>query len=145
MAVWQQVLRGERLGVGSVSVERQQQRCTFLHHSYPRVAPAAYPPLVPLGQPEPPLQLQVVPRRVRPTLAPDRHDRPRLPTSHYLCQPAVEFSSPPRCLPRQAPPTPPALPPAPPPAGPARRPPPRLPPPVGALAPVGPQPPPVLY
>src|SRR5262245_13536965 len=128
MAVWQQVLRGERLGVGSVSVERQQQRCTFLHHSHPCVAPAVYSPLVPLGQPEPPLQLQVVPRRVRPALAPDRHEQPCLPASHYLCQPAVELPSPTPVLPRQSHVTVP----------------PRSPPPVAAPAPVGPQPPPVL-
>src|SRR5262249_50127566 len=79
VAVGQQVLRGERLGVTLLRVESQQQRRAPLHHAPPGVAPAVYLPLVPLGAAEPPLHLQVVTRRSRASLAPDRHEQPRTP------------------------------------------------------------------
>src|SRR5215510_6775039 len=59
VAVGQQVLRGERLGVALVGVEHQQQRRPLLHQAHPSVTTAVYIPLMPLGTAEPPLQLQV--------------------------------------------------------------------------------------
>ena len=43
-----------------MSVQRVHQRRPFLDHPDPRMAVAVDPTLVPLGHPEPPLQLQVV-------------------------------------------------------------------------------------
>lgn len=58
--VRQQVINGERLRVSDVSVQRMHHRWSFLHDPHPRVAMAMDPTLVPLGQAEPALQIQIV-------------------------------------------------------------------------------------
>jgi hypothetical protein len=58
--VWQKIIDTERVGVGPMGVQRVHQRRSLLDHPDPRMAVAVDPTLVPLGQAEPPLQLQVV-------------------------------------------------------------------------------------
>jgi hypothetical protein len=50
----------ERPGVGVVGIQRMDQRRSFLDDPNPGVATAVDPTLMPLGQPEPTLQIQVV-------------------------------------------------------------------------------------
>ena len=58
--VRQQVVDAERFGVGVVGVQRVHQRRPFLDDPHPRVAMAVDPTLMPLGQAEPALQIEIV-------------------------------------------------------------------------------------
>jgi hypothetical protein len=58
--VRQQVVDAERFGVGVVGVQRMHQRRPFLDDSHSRMAMAVDPTLMPLGQAEPALQIQIV-------------------------------------------------------------------------------------
>src|SRR5262249_46664621 len=55
-----QILDAERSRVGGMSIQGQQQRRSFLDDPNPRMARAVDPTLMPLGQGEPPLQVEVV-------------------------------------------------------------------------------------
>jgi hypothetical protein len=58
--VWQQVVDAEWFGVGVVGVQRVHQCRPFLDDPHSRVAMAVNPTLMPLGQAEPALQIEVV-------------------------------------------------------------------------------------
>jgi hypothetical protein len=58
--VRQQVLNIKRPGVGVVGIQRMNQRRSFLDDPHPDMSMAVDPTLMPLGQPEPTLQIQVV-------------------------------------------------------------------------------------
>src|SRR5512135_905636 len=55
--VRQQISDAKRLGVGEVGVQRMHQRRSLLDDPHPRVAVAVDPTLMPLREPEPPLQV----------------------------------------------------------------------------------------
>ena len=58
--VRQQVVDAERFGVGVVGVQRVDQGRPFLDNPHTRVAMAVDPTLMPLGQAEPALQIEIV-------------------------------------------------------------------------------------
>ena len=73
----QQRGRVEGFGVQVMRVQRRHQRRPLLNQPHPRVCMAVNPTLVPFGQPEPALQIQIVLRQV------DRTDeQPRRPGRH---------------------------------------------------------------
>src|SRR5438270_321935 len=67
-----------------MSVQYQQQGRSLLDDAHPRMAVAVNSPLVPLGRPEPPFQLQVVLGRLLALPTSDAHKQSRLPTAHQL-------------------------------------------------------------
>src|SRR6516162_11601719 len=87
LAVGKQLRGGEQPVPRAVGVEGGQQRRSFPHQAYPRVLLTMNPPLMPLGQPEPTLQIQVVPGHVA-RLATDKE--PGLPAGHELAQMLVK-------------------------------------------------------
>ena len=58
--VRQQVVDAEQFGVGVVGVQRVHQSRPFLDNPHSRMAMAVDPTLMPLGQPEPALQIEIV-------------------------------------------------------------------------------------
>lgn len=62
-------------------VERQEQGWAFLHDSYSRVATSVNLALVPLGNPEPAFEFQIVPRQVR---SPFASKKSHLKTRHHF-------------------------------------------------------------
>ena len=63
-----------------VRVQRQQYRRPFLHQPHADVTMSMNPTLVALGQAEPPLQIEIVPRQSR-VISPD--EQPRGETPHH--------------------------------------------------------------
>ena len=59
-AVGNQVLRGERLGMVHVGIEREDQGRALLNESHAGMAAAVNPPFVALRFAEPTLQVQIV-------------------------------------------------------------------------------------
>ena len=64
-------------------IQHQHQGRPLLHDAHPRMRMTVDAPLMTLGQPEPPFQLQVVFRQSQGVAA---AEQPRLPTSHLLRQ-----------------------------------------------------------
>src|SRR6266699_9734 len=67
-----------------MSVQYQQQGRSLLDDAHPRMAVSVNSPLVPLGSPEPPFQIQIILRRLLALLSPDAHKQSRFPTPHQL-------------------------------------------------------------
>jgi hypothetical protein len=75
-----QVLDLERLMMIRVRVQGRQQRRPVLHQPHADVTMTMNPTLVALGQAEPPLQIEIVPRQSR-VITPD--EQPRCETPHH--------------------------------------------------------------
>jgi len=58
--VGQEIRARERSGMRPVGIQRVHQRRTFLNDPHPGVAMTMNPPLVPLGQAKPPLQVEII-------------------------------------------------------------------------------------
>lgn len=80
MAIGPYIRSGERLGVGQVCIEGQQQRGAFLDKTNPGVPVAVNAALVSFGLSEPPLEVEVVLRQVA-LLASNK--QPRRKTCHH--------------------------------------------------------------